>query len=146
MPKEKESDPSSKSHSSLEKEVVNLVFSYYELDENSRILPEKKDYVAVKVNNERVHMQKRLLLIKSKELYALFTENYSEAKCSFSKFAVLRPKHWMLAGASGTHSVCVYAIHRNVKLLIEGSNLKKLTAYTVNPMKSYHNYVTYDLF
>ena len=95
--------------------------------------------IKVKVNNERVHMQKRLLLINLKELYQIFKENHPQMKCSFSKFAMLRPKNCVLAGASGTHSVCVCAIHENVKLSIEGSNLKNLTANSPNPTKSYHD-------
>lgn len=60
-------------------------------------------------------------------------------KCSFSKFASLRPKHCVLAGASGTHSVCVCPIHENVKLLIDGVNLKSITAESQRPIKNYHD-------
>ena len=45
----------------------------------------------------------------------------------------------MLAGASGTHSVCVCAIHENVKLLIDGSSIKSLTANTLYPIQTYHD-------
>lgn len=133
------SDTTPKSHPSLNEEVVSLINNFYELDENSRVMPGKKDFVSVKVDTNRVQMQKRLLLLNLKELYQLFTESYPEAKCSFSKFASLRPKHCVLAGASGTHSVCVCVIHENVKLLIEGSNIKNLTANTTNTLQSYHD-------
>ena len=36
----------------------------------------------------------------------------------FSKFAELRPKWCVLAGSTGTHSVCVCSIHQNAKLLV----------------------------
>ena len=62
------------------------------------MLPGKKDFVSVKVNNERFHMQKRLLLINLKELHQSFKEKHPEIKCSFSKFAALRPKHCILLG------------------------------------------------
>ena len=130
--------PGPKKYPSLEKEVIDLIVSFYELDENSRMLPGKKDFVSVKVNNKRLHMQKRLLLINLKKLYQLFKEKHPEVKCSFSKFAALRPKHCVLAGATGTHSVCVCAIHDNVKLLIDGPNIEKLTVDLPDPIKSYH--------
>ena len=41
-------------------------------------------------------------------------------KVGFSKFADFHPKHCVLAGASGTHSVCVCTIHQNVKLMMLG--------------------------
>ena len=39
-------------------------------------------------------------------------------KIGLSKFAELRPKECVLAGASGTHNVCVCTIHQNVKLML----------------------------
>ena len=45
----------------------------------------------------------------------------------FSKFASLRPKECVLAGESGTHSVCVCTIHQNVKLMIHDAKLSQLT-------------------
>ena len=38
----------------------------------------------------------------------------------------LRPKHCILAGTSGTHSVCVCTIHQNVKLIVLGARLNEL--------------------
>ena len=131
--------PRPKKYPSLEKEVIDLIVSFYEHDENSRMLPRKKDFVFVKVNNGRLHMQKRLLLINLKELHQLFKEKHPEVKCSFYKSAALRPKHCVLAGASGTHLICVCAIHKNIKLLIDGSNIKNLTVDLTDPIKSYHD-------
>ena len=42
--------PGFKKYPSLEKEVIDLIVSFYELNENSRMLPGKKDFVYVKVN------------------------------------------------------------------------------------------------
>lgn len=137
------SDATPKIRPTLDKKVIDLIINFYQLDENSRIMPGKKDFVSVKVDGKRIQMQKRLLLINLKELYELFQETHPEAKCSFSKFASLRPKHCVLAGASGTHSVCVCTIHENVKLMIEGSNMKNLTAHTPNPFTSYHDCLKY---
>ena len=46
----------------------------------------------------------------------------------FSKFAELSPKECVLAGATGTHSVCVCMIHQNVKLMMmAGGRLEVLS-------------------
>ena len=57
----------------------------------------------------------------------------------FSKFAELRPKHCVLAGASGTHSVCVCTIHQNVKLMINGAGLPVLFKDGEVLLDTYHN-------
>lgn len=44
---------------------------------------------------------------------------------SFFKFAQLRPKECVLAGSSGTHSVCVCIYHENFSLLMDSINLQK---------------------
>ncbi|XP_025262218.1 uncharacterized protein LOC112637213 [Camponotus floridanus] len=54
-------------------------------------------------------------------------------------FSSMRPKHCVLAGASGTHSVCVCPIHENIKLLIDGANLKCITADSKRPITNYHD-------
>ena len=71
-------------------------------------------------------MQKRLVLGNLKELFELFKTTYTDEKIGFSKFAELRPKHCVLAGGSGTHSVCVCTLHQNVKLMMEGARLKDI--------------------
>ena len=48
-------------------------------------------------------------------------------KVGFSKFAELRPKECVLAGESGTHSVCVCLTHQKIKLLVSGCQLETLT-------------------
>ena len=64
-------------------------------------------------------------------VYREFKEKYPDHKIGFSKFAELRPKHCVLAGASGTHSVCVCTIHQNVKLmlLIQEMQISELATY-----------------
>ena len=44
-------------------------------------------------------------------------------RLDFQSLPELRPRHCVLAGASGTHSVCVRNIHQNVKLMIHGVKL-----------------------
>lgn len=107
-------------------EIVKLVTDFYENDEYSRQLPGKKDYVSLRVDGKKVHVQKRLVLCNLKELYALFKTENPLVDISFSRFASLRPKNCVLAGAAGTHSVCVCTYHQNVKLMMNGTNFKDL--------------------
>ena len=57
----------------------------------------------------------------------------------FSKFADVRPKHCILAGASGTHSVCVCTIHQKVKLMMVGGKIAILTANDSIPLTTYNH-------
>ncbi len=84
-------------------------------------------------------MQKRLVLTNLKEAYLLFKGTFSELKIGSSKFAALRPKHCVLAGASGTHTVCVCAIHQNVKLLMKDAKIDEITANDDLHFTTYHN-------
>ena len=57
-------------------------------------------------------------------------------KIGFTKFADLRPKQCVVAGASGTHSVCVCVTHQSVKLMYMGSNLKSLSGEEIPDYKT----------
>ena len=72
-------------------------------------MPGKKDFVSVKQEGKHLHVQKRLVLSNLREVYCEFERQFPDHKIGFSKFAELRSKHCILAGASGTHSVCVCA-------------------------------------
>ncbi|KAL5477704.1 hypothetical protein EMCRGX_G024538 [Ephydatia muelleri] len=111
---------------------VNVAFEemnkFYLSDEISRVMPGKKDFVSVRgADGKRVHKQKRLLMCNLREAYREFKECNPALKVGFSKFAQLRPAECVIAGASGTHSVCVCKIHQNVKLMMVGSRLEHLT-------------------
>ena len=98
------------------------IIEFFESESNSKILPGKKDVVSVKTENGREHKQKVLILCNLKELYVHFKEIYPDAKVGFSTFADLRPKWCVLAGSSGTHSVCVCSHHENLKLKLSAQN------------------------
>ena len=105
----------------LPSKTIKCVQDFYEDDEFSRIMPGAKDFVSIGKNE---HVQKRLILCNLKELYTAFKENHSDLKIGFSKFCCLRPKWCVLAGSTGTHSVCVCTIHQNVQLLLNALNMK----------------------
>ena len=104
---------------SLSQNTINLVKAFYEDDEFSRQMPGKKDYLSVSGNT---HKQKRLILSNLNELYANFKSRYVGTSIGFSK-CELRPKWCVLAGSSGTHSVCVSTYHQNTKLLLAPLNV-----------------------
>ena len=79
----------------------------------------KKDYVSVSRNTRK---QKRLVLSNLNKLEANFKSKYVSTRTDFSKFCELHPKWCVLAGSSGTHPVCVFTYHQNMKLLIAPLN------------------------
>lgn len=104
----------------LPMELKNEIMEFYENDDNSRMCPGMKECIKVKDRNGTVvKHQKRLVLANLKELHVLWTESHPDKKVGFSTFASLRPKWCVLAGASGTHSVCVCKYHQNPKLMVE---------------------------
>ncbi|KAK3919273.1 ARL14 effector protein [Frankliniella fusca] len=109
----------------LPEETIKAIQSFYEDDEHaSRLMPGKKDYVSVLENGVRIQKQKRLVLCNLKELHVLF-EKHTGIKVSFSTFAKHRPKHCVLAGAAGTHTVCVCIYHENFKLMNDTFDMKE---------------------
>jgi hypothetical protein len=127
----------------LPQETVNRVISFFNDPGVSREMPGVKDYVSVNENGKRTHKQKRLILGNLKEIFCNFKEKYPGDTVSFSKFAELRPKECVLAGASGTHTVCVCLVHQNVKLMILGARLSPLNLVdNSEPLLSYKDYLS----
>ncbi|GBN16623.1 hypothetical protein AVEN_110555-1 [Araneus ventricosus] len=125
-------EPARRNGKQLSPDIIELVKKFYQLDEQSRILPGMKDVVSI---GKKVYERKRLILCNLSELYSSFKLEYPNLKIGFSKFCSLRPKWCVLAGASGTHLVCVCTIHQNVILLIHGAGFeeeyKQLMSYIV---------------
>ena len=55
-----------------------------------------------------------------KELHDKFLLRFPNRKISLSIFTKLRPQFCILAGAKGTHNVCVCKIHQNMRLKVRG--------------------------
>ena len=134
------SGPNPKPGKVLNAETASLVRGFYTSEELSREMPGAKDFVSIrnKDTGKREHVQKRLILCNLKEAYRCFKDKYPEQKIGFSKFAELRPKERVLAGASGTHCVCVCVIHENVKLMMDGARVSDMIADGVR-LQSYHH-------
>lgn len=124
--------PKPKSGKVTSDEDVRKVIDFYNTPEVSRLMPGIKDCVTVRNGILSEKVQKRLVLCNLKEAHVHFKEKHPETKVQFSKFAELRPKYCILAGGSGSHSVCVCCIHQNVILMIDGAGLARLTKGTLN--------------
>ena len=129
--------PNPKPGKTLCEKTIQCVRDFYCDHNMSRMMPGKKDYVSVKENGVRLHKQKQLVLHNLKEMYTYFKETYPDLKIGISKFCELRPKHCVLASASGTHTVCVCVSHQNFKLMFEGCKLKELTKHEEHSLPSY---------
>lgn len=132
--------PNPKKGRPLAFETESLINAFYIDDSCSRVMPGMKDYVSVKKRDgSREQVQKRLLLCNLSELHSIFKEQNPGIDISLSKFAQLRPRHCVLAGASGTHTVCVCVHHENMKLMLDGLNLREITKDSDFPMIDYHD-------
>ncbi|KAK6180046.1 hypothetical protein SNE40_012265 [Patella caerulea] len=128
--------PNPKLGRTLPAEVEALVEKFYYSDQISRVMPGQKDFVSVKTTTGKERKQKRLVLSNLREAYQKFREDHPTTKVGFSKFATMRPQECVLAGSSGTHSVCVCTFHQNVKLMIIGSKMKEVTG-----IETYHDVI-----
>ncbi|KAF2879040.1 hypothetical protein ILUMI_27134 [Ignelater luminosus] len=132
------SSPNPRGGWKLSSETENLVRTFYLREDNTRIMPGKKDFVSVKLDDgKRVHLQKQLLMCNIDELYQQFKSEYPDTKVGLTKFFTLRPKQCIFAGDSGTHVVCVCIYHQNVKLMLNGGDILSLTSESAIPLTSY---------
>ena len=101
----------------ITKEAKLFIVNFFEDDNISRQCPGKKDCVSVRDQDGVKQLkQKRLVLGNPKEIFQKFKELENHPDIGFSTFCSLRPKHCVLAGSSGTHSVCVCTYHQNPTL------------------------------
>lgn len=101
----------------LDPEIKNEVLQFFESDQISRATPGLNDYVSVKKEGKKIHIQKRLLVCTLREAFIKFQE-VSKNSIGFSSFAALKPKHCKLLGSSGSHNICVCTIHENINLML----------------------------
>lgn len=128
--------PKQKIGKKIDAKVLEKVEKFYLAEENSRVMPGRKDYISVVKNGKREHEQKRLLLFNISELHEKFKNAFPEITISLSKFRKLRPRECILAGQSGTHNVCVCKIHENIRLkfiAIKQELKKKSVNFDIKP-------------
>ena len=99
-------------------QTTELVKSFYNNGLVSRQAPGKKDFVTVRQDNKKEHLQKRHLLCSLQETFAIFVKDNPTVKISLSKFASLQPMNVKLS-FDMPRDVCLCKYHENVKLLAE---------------------------
>ena len=119
--------PPKKAVKSLPPWVITNIRQLYKDDQNSRLLPGKRDFFSVAKNED---VQKGLLLCNLKELYQDFKNKFPRYILGFSKFCTLRTKWCVTVHASGAHAVCVCTIHQIVILLADATK----TGFSYNDM------------
>ena len=102
--------PGPKPGPSLLPETVDIVRSFYESDDISRVMPGKKDFVSVKKEGMRLHVQKRLVLSNLREVYREFKEKFPDQKIGFSNLLKFAPNtaYWL---ELVVHTQYVYALY-----------------------------------
>ena len=104
------------------------------------MMPGMIDFVSVrKDDGSRELVQKKLILCNLSELYENFKAQHPAVEISLSKFSQLRPRNCILAGASGTHTVCVCVYHENVNLMLDAVDLKEPSCENFYPIMNYHD-------
>ena len=84
------------------------IADFWEMDENSRMCPGMKETVTFRDRDGKSEKhQKRLVLTNLKELYAAWSESHLIRKLDFLYLPTCHQSGCVLAGAYGTHSVCV---------------------------------------
>lgn len=132
------SSPNPRDGRKLSAETESLVKSYYLREDISRVMPGKKDFVSIKLDDgKRTHVQKQLLMCNIDELYQKFKIEHPNVKVGLTKFFTFRPRQCVLAGDAGTHMVCVCMYHENVKLMLRGGDVANLTSGTTMHLSSY---------
>ena len=114
----------------LSEEDTEAVNDFFLQRHISRELPGAKDYKSVKVDGVRKRLRKHLLLYTLEDAYVHFKKENPDVKVGLTKFKELRPPQVVLAGASGTHNVCVCINHENPNLRITTSVLSKDVSFS----------------
>lgn len=99
----------------LEKE--RKVVEFLESDENSRMMPGKRDTIT----KNKSKKQKRLLNGTLKKLFKKFRTDNPGLKMSYSYFSKVRP-FWVLEPEVGKRDTCMCIMHENFSLLVRKLN------------------------
>lgn len=106
------------------------VKEFYEREDLTYQTPGKSDTISVKVDMNKLSMQKRYLTVTLHEAYALYCEESGDRKkVGKTTFFSLKPPNIMLVGDT-PHNVCVCQSHANVDFLCTA--LKPLCGFPPN--------------
>lgn len=128
-----------KKGSPLPYELLHKVQAFYREADVSKELAGKKECISVREGGTRILKQKRLIMANLKEIYAMYKERFPNDKIGFSKFAESRPPECVLAGAAGTHTVCVCAIHESFRLKFVEAHFDRIEVGGVKVFQTYRD-------
>ena len=117
-----------KSKRGFEPKLYEAVINFYNRDDVSTALPGKRD--AKKVKQGKPRIQKRVLNDYLSNLHQKFVSEHINMSCSFTSFARMRPKNFVLANFANRRT-CLCTPHQNYSLKL--NMLKKCTTIPINP-------------
>ena len=117
-----------KSKRGFEPNLYKPVINFYNRDDVSTALPEKRDTKKVKQGKPRI--QKRVLNDYLSNLHQKFVSEHTNMSCSFTCFARMRPKNFVLANFENRRT-CLCTQHQNYALKLK--MLRKSTGIPTNP-------------
>ena len=103
---------------SLSEETRSLVESFYLDDQNSRVMPGKKDVLSIRVSDSGPKRRKRNLLDDIDNLHIKYNEAHPDHKVGRTKFFLLRPS-WVIPIQEQKQEVCQCIYHENINLICE---------------------------
>ena len=101
----------------ISKEIEDHVKAFYEQDDVSRIFPGKKDDMRVILDGESVRKQKRLMLMTTREAYAVYKKEFPTNGVGKTKFQEFRPL-WVLPTTGKDQDICLCRYHENIELIL----------------------------
>lgn len=93
--------------------LKEVILSFFEKDEVSRLCPGKKDTVTFR----KTKKQKRYLNDSLKNIFSLFKTEHPEVKMSYFRFCRFRP-FWVKFPTAKSRETCLCIIHENMSLLV----------------------------
>lgn len=126
-------------------ETKEIVESFYNDDEISRIMPGKNDFVTVRNEGISSQIQKRLMLSSIGECYTEFKRRHPTVKIGKTSFTTLRPKHCKILGVGNQQNVCVCTTHQNMKLMVDQCHFNMLILENQQKFKSYKDVIEFVL-
>jgi hypothetical protein len=101
------SSPKPKPGKTLNEVTVEVVNSFYNRDEVSRVMPDKKRHISIKVSAVKIHERKRLLLCNLKELYSHFKNSHPRSQSKLFEVCILASQK-LYYGRCKWYTHCMY--------------------------------------
>ena len=117
-----------KSKRGFEPNLYKAVINFYNRDDVSTPLPGKRD--AKKVKQGKPRIQKRVLNDYLSNVHQKFVSEHTNMSCSFTSFARMRPKNFVLANFANRRT-CLCTQHQNYALKLKMR--RKYTGIPTNP-------------